>query len=139
MDVTKNDIKKLTIPQLKSIYKNIKQKLGLQVMGKKKEEMVEQLFKLHDNSVIRGKKLFTFDNSGHIKIPMGKKTKAKPETKPEAKNLNQKNLKQNLKQKNLNQKKLNQKKLNQKKKIVLLNVQVSQQNQHLEKIILNNQ
>jgi len=81
MNVSKEDIQKLTIPELKSIYKNIKEKLGLQVMGKKKGEMVEQLFKLHDNSVIRGKKLFSFDNSGHIKIPMSKKTKAKPEAK----------------------------------------------------------
>lgn len=67
--VNKSDLMKLTTNQLKEIVKQVKAKLKLNVSQAKKEVIVETLINLHKGNKFFGKKLFSFDDSGHIKIP----------------------------------------------------------------------
>ena len=67
--VNKSDLMKLTTNQLKEIVKQVKAKLKLNVSQAKKEVVVETLINLHKGNKFFGKKLFSFDDSGHIKIP----------------------------------------------------------------------
>jgi len=67
--VSKNDLLDLTKTQLQNIIKEIKSKLNLGVTGKNKEQLTEVIYNLHNKNKFYGKKLLSFDNSGHIKIP----------------------------------------------------------------------
>ena len=67
--VSKNDLSELTNLQLKDIIKEIKNKLKLSIAGKSKQELVDTIYNLHHKNKFFGKKLLSFDNSGHIKVP----------------------------------------------------------------------
>jgi hypothetical protein len=67
--ITKNDILDLTKSQLQTIIKEIKNKLKLGITGKSKEELVSTIFNLHNKNKFYGKRLLSFDNSGHITLP----------------------------------------------------------------------
>ena len=67
--VNKSDLMKLTTNQLKEIVKQVKEKLKLNVSQAKKEVIVDTLINLHKGNKFFGKKLFSFDDSGHIKVP----------------------------------------------------------------------
>lgn len=67
--VSKNDLSELTNLQLKDLIKEIKNKLNLSIAGKSKQELVDTIYNLHHKNKFFGKKLLSFDNSGHIKVP----------------------------------------------------------------------
>ncbi len=67
--VSKNDLLSLTKTQLQNIIKQIKNKLNLGIAGKNKEELVDTIFNLHHKNKFNGKKLLSYDDSGHIKVP----------------------------------------------------------------------
>jgi len=67
--VSKNDLLELTKSQLQNIIKEIKNKLNLGISGKNKEELVETIYNLHHKNKFNGKKLLSYDNLGHIKVP----------------------------------------------------------------------
>ena len=67
--VSKNDLLDLTKTQLQNIIKQIKNKLNLGVTGKNKEELTEVVYNLHNKNKFYGKKLLSFDDTGHIKVP----------------------------------------------------------------------
>jgi len=67
--VSKNDLLELTKTQLQNIIKEIKNKLNLGISGKNKEELVETIYNLHHKNKFSGKKLLSYDDSGHIKVP----------------------------------------------------------------------
>ncbi len=70
--VTSLDLIELTSKQLKTIIDTIKKKLNLGVSGKNKEELVKTIMTLHKGNKYFGKKLLSFDDSGHIKVPKRK-------------------------------------------------------------------
>lgn len=104
--VNKEDLSELTNSQLKDMIKEIKDKLNLSITGKSKEELVNTIFNLHHKNKFFGKKLLSFDNSGHIKIP---ERKIKP---PNIKKIEQKKIKK-LKETKLGQLELLQKQFNE--------------------------
>ncbi len=67
--VSKNDLLELTKTQLQNIIKEIKNKLNLGISGKNKEELVNTIYNLHHKNKFNGKKLLSYDDSGHIKVP----------------------------------------------------------------------
>jgi hypothetical protein len=70
--VKSSDLMELTSKQLKTIIDSIKKKLNLGVSGKNKEELVQTIMTLHKGNKYFGKKLLSFDDSGHIKVPQRK-------------------------------------------------------------------
>tara|TARA_A100001391_G_C4818688_1_gene210646 strand:+ start:66 stop:494 length:429 start_codon:yes stop_codon:yes gene_type:complete len=70
--VTKDDLFELRMHQLKDLVKKIKSKLSLNVTGENKEKLVNAIFTLHNGNKFNGKKLLSFDKSGHIQLPVGK-------------------------------------------------------------------
>ncbi len=67
--VSQNDLLKLTKSQLTEIVKKIKEKLNLNITGKNKQELVDTIYNLHHKNKFYGKKLLSFDNTAHIKVP----------------------------------------------------------------------
>jgi hypothetical protein len=67
--VSKNDLLDLTKTQLQNIIKQIKNKLNLGITGKNKEELVDTIYNLHHKNKFEGKKLLSYDDSAHIKVP----------------------------------------------------------------------
>ena len=67
--VSKNDLLDLTKTQLQNIIKQIKNKLNLSITGKNKEELVDTIYNLHHKNKFEGKKLLSYDDSAHIKVP----------------------------------------------------------------------
>ena len=67
--VSKNDLLDLTKTQLQNIIKQIKNKLNLGITGKNKEELVDTIYNLHNKNKFNGKKLLSYDDSAHIKVP----------------------------------------------------------------------
>ena len=67
--VSKNDLLDLTKTQLQNIIKQIKNKLNLGITGKNKEELVNTIYNLHNKNKFEGKKLLSYDDSAHIKVP----------------------------------------------------------------------
>jgi hypothetical protein len=67
--VSKKDLVNLTSSQLRDLIKEIKNKLNLGIAGKNKEELVETIYNLHNKNSFYGKKLLSYDDSGHIKLP----------------------------------------------------------------------
>jgi len=67
--ITKNDLLNLTLGQLKQLIVAIKEKLNLAVAGKNKEVIVDTIYALHNDNKFYGKKLLSFDDTGHIKLP----------------------------------------------------------------------
>lgn len=78
--ITKDDLFELRVHQLKELVKKIKSKLSLNVTGENKEKLVNAIYTLHNGNKFNGKKLLSFDKSGHIQLPEGKnrELKAKP-------------------------------------------------------------
>lgn len=78
--VTKDDLYELRLHQLKDLVNKIKDKLNLKVTGENKEKLVNAIYTLHNGNKFNGKKLLSFDKSGHIQLPEGKnrQLKAKP-------------------------------------------------------------
>ncbi len=78
--ISKDDLFELRIHQLKEVVKQIKSKLSLNVTGENKEKLVNAIYTLHNGNKFNGKKLLSFDKSGHIQLPEGKnrELKAKP-------------------------------------------------------------
>jgi len=70
MTVSKEALRNLTTNQLKVIVKKIKEKLSLNISGKNKEDIIDVIFNLDGGNKFFGKKLLSFDNSGHVKVPM---------------------------------------------------------------------
>ncbi len=75
MSVKKADLEDLTTFQLKNIVKGVVSKLGLKVVGKTKDQLVETLFNLHKGNKFMGKKLLSLDKSGHFQLPERKNRK----------------------------------------------------------------
>lgn len=67
--VSKIDLLDLTKTQLQNIIKQIKNKLNLGITGKNKQELVDTIYTLHHKNKFEGKKLLSYDDSGHIKVP----------------------------------------------------------------------
>ena len=67
--VSKIDLLDLTKSQLQAMIKVIKKKLNLSITGKNKEQLVDTIYNLHNKNKFSGKKLLSFDNSGHIQVP----------------------------------------------------------------------
>ena len=67
--VSKNDLLDLTKTQLQNIIKQIKNKLNLGITGKNKEELVNTIYNLYNKNKFEGKKLLSYDDSAHIKVP----------------------------------------------------------------------
>jgi len=78
--ITKDNLFELRVHQLKDVVKQIKNKLNLNVTGENKQKLVNAIFTLHNGNKFDGKKLLSFDKSGHIQLPEGKnrELKAKP-------------------------------------------------------------
>tara|TARA_R110000824_G_scaffold342598_1_gene529024 strand:- start:214 stop:585 length:372 start_codon:yes stop_codon:yes gene_type:complete len=78
--ISKDDLFELRVHQLKEVVKQIKNKLNLNVTGENKQKLVNSIYTLHNGNKFDGKKLLSFDKSGHIQLPEGKnrELKAKP-------------------------------------------------------------
>ena len=70
--VKSEDLLNLTTKQLKDIIDKIKKVLNLTIAGKNKEELVKTIMNLHKKNKFMGKKLLSFDDSSHIKVPSRK-------------------------------------------------------------------
>ena len=70
--VKSEDLLNLTTKQLKDIIDKIKKILNLTIAGKNKEELVKTIMNLHKKNKFMGKKLLSFDDSSHIKVPSRK-------------------------------------------------------------------
>ncbi len=75
--ITKDDLLELTKLQLQTLIKVIKDKLNLSITGANKEKLVDTIFTLHNGNKYKGKPLLSFDNKGHIKLPVRKNKTAK--------------------------------------------------------------
>lgn len=70
--VSKEDLLDLTKSQLIDIVKKIKEKLNLSITGKNKEMLVDIIFNLHNKNKFYDKKLLSFGDDAHIKVPKRK-------------------------------------------------------------------
>ena len=67
--ITKINLLNLTKSQLQTIIKQVKEKLNLSITGKNKEQLVDTLFNLHNKNKFFGKKLLSYEDDAHIKLP----------------------------------------------------------------------